>query len=134
MTALQVTLLVAGLIALDVMIIGMIAAGFRTGTWGPLEKAHPPRSPVTPNERREFQSFAFDLYNVSWSVHVTIDEHCLHLHPAAILRWAGAGPMSIPWDAIELKDPPDRRWGIKAKIGGVTVKGPSWCMRVAAGN
>ncbi len=132
MTPLQITLLVAGMLTMDTVIVGALLAGLKSGTWDPLTKKFPPRPVVEPSERRDFQSFAFDMFNLGFCIHVTIDEHCLHLHPAAILRWTGATPMSIPWDAIELKDKPDRKWGLKARVHKTTVKGPTWCMKLAA--
>ncbi len=127
----QIMLIVAIILALDALIVWALLRALRVMAWGPMQASHPPREVVEPSVARNFQSFSFDWFNMGWCVHVVVDEQCLHLRPSAFLRLIGCGPMSIPWEAIELKSKPGRWPFMRAKVGKVEVQGPKWCMRLA---
>lgn len=98
-------------------------------TWNKIAMAHPGVEPAPDAVRRNFQSFKMNLLNLGFSVHVAVDEHYLHLFPTLFLRWFGALPASVPWEAIEA--PAKSIGSYKVKIEGVTVWGPAWCLKLA---
>ena len=124
----QTAMLVAMVLAMDVVIVGAVisvaGAAIRD-----LAARFPPREPLGAGVRRNYQSFAFGLSNFGGCIHVAVDEDHLHLIPARFARWFGARAMSIPWGAIE----PGKRRGrtMHAKITGTDVKGPAWCLELA---
>lgn len=118
----------------DVLVISALLAAFASNTWNPLADKYPPVPVREPSITREFQSFGFGFFNVGFCVHVTVDDQAMHLAPAKLLRWAKCRPMSIPWDAITLrnKDTPPKETGtLRATIAKEDVKGPAWCLRLA---
>lgn len=116
---------------MDAFIVWALFKGFVVGTWHPLAKQFPPRAPTLPSVTRDFQSFAFGIFNMGFCVHVEADESCLHLRPAAILRWFGATTMSIPWEQVSLREAPRDKGQLKARLGRQHIKGPAWCLRLA---
>jgi hypothetical protein len=124
-TTILILAFVASTMAVDWFVMRALV---RTG-WGTLAEKFPPQ-PVAPDAvRRDFQSFSFDFYNFGKCVHAAADSGHLHLLPAAFLRWLGCGPMSIPWDRIELRS--RRRSTAKAAVAGIAIKGPAWCLGLA---
>lgn len=100
-------------------------------TWLKIAKAHPGVEPAPDAVRRNFQSFKMNLLNLGLCVHVSVDDAYLHLYPAAFIRWFGARPASVPWAAVEHLGPAMMR-SHKAKIEGVMVWGPAWCLKLAS--
>ncbi len=94
-----------------------------------IDRLYPPSTPAVDAVRRGGQSFSFGPVNATMSIHVAADESHLHLTPISLLRLFGMRSMSIPWEAIEVHSA--GRWFTTAKIAGVTVRGPSWCLRLA---
>ena len=69
--------------------------------------------------------------NFTFCMHVAADETHLHLTPVRVLRWVGAGPISVPWDAITVqKTSRSGKWPT-ASFGPLCVMGPSWCLQLA---
>ena len=101
-------------------------------TWMKIARAHPGVAPAPDAVRRNFQSFKMNLLNLGFSVHVAVDEHYLHLLPSLFLRWFGAQPASVPWDAVQDLGKGWSSHSRKAKIDGVMVWGPAWCLKLAA--
>src|SRR5213078_495240 len=105
----------------------LISAGWNTVARG--RRAEPVGEGAV---RRRYQSFSFGIFNFGWSVHVAADERYLHLTPAGFMRWAGAKPVSIPWDEVRLAEKQPRRRSLaRAKIGKTTVVGPRWALELA---
>ncbi len=131
MTGGQVAILIGLFLAVDAVVIWCILRG-AAGGWNRLADLHPPTEPIEPSETRRFQSFALGLLNLGFSIHVTADPERLHLTPIAPMRLAGMRPMSLPWDALELK-PAGRRNGWRtARVGvGLDLHGPAWCLGLA---
>ncbi|MHC4102906.1 MAG: hypothetical protein ACYS15_01390 [Planctomycetota bacterium] len=99
--------------------------------WAPIHEKFPARAPEADAVRRGFQSFRVGIMNLGFSIHATVDEHHLHLEPAAYLRWARARTVSIPWDAINIeKRSRSGRW-ITAKVDKWSLMGPAWCLELA---
>jgi len=105
--------------------------GFVESTWLRIQRAHPGVEPAPDAVRRDFQSFKMGLVNLGLSVHVAVDESHLHLFPAAIIRWAGAGPISAEWSAVEDIGASWLKGWHRVRIEGVLVNGPAWCLRLA---
>lgn len=123
--AILVIAAVGGMLLLDTLIVRTLV---RAG-WDGLAHKFPP-APVAPDAvRREFQSFGFNLMNLGLCVHVAADSTHLHLLPSAFLRWCRCGPISIPWEALEVRRRGRRFHTVRA--GGVTIKGPAWCLSLA---
>ncbi|MFT3683529.1 MAG: hypothetical protein QM783_01175 [Phycisphaerales bacterium] len=125
----QIALLVCGLLTIDFVIIGAVASAC-AATLGPLVTAFPPVEPASDAVRRKFQSFRFDLFNFGGCVHVAADSAHLHLRPARLARWFGLRDMSIPWSAVQLRKVSGK--SAVAEIGKSTVRGPAWCLSLAA--
>jgi hypothetical protein len=121
-----VTCVIAAVLMMDSMVFyALLRAG-----WSELTQDLPSVAPEPGAVRREFQTFKAGMYNLGWSVHVAVDESHLHLYPAAIIRWAGGKPASIPWERIQIVTPAAK--ATKVKIGKATVIGPTWCLEMAA--
>ena len=124
-------LIIALLVAADFVLAIAILALFVKRSWSPIAQAHPPQSPATGAVGRDFQSFRFGVLNLGFSVHVKVDERFLHIVPARYLRWLGAAPMSLPWEAVTVvKRSAHGRW-ITADINGRRIQGPAWCLQLA---
>lgn len=126
----QIGLLIAGAVVLELGFIYVVLRALMAGSFGRLSAKFPGQEPTPEAVRKNFQSFKIGMVNAGFSVHVAVDEHFLHLYPAAILRWSGARPVSVPWSEIELKG----KWGPyrRAKVGGVDMSGPRWCLDLAS--
>lgn len=126
----RVALLIAAAALLELGFILIVLRALMAGSFGRLSARYPRREPAPDAVRKNFQSFKFGLVNAGLSVHVAVDEHYLHLYPAAILRWAGVRAASVPWSAIQLKG----KWGPyrRAKIDGIDISGPRWCLDLAS--
>lgn len=124
--------LIIALIILFVVVepIVLIWAMVRFG-WSKLAEAFPAQAIEPDAVRRNFQSFRIGIMNLGYSIHVAADQGYLHLEPARYLRWLGAGPVSIPWDDIEIvKRSRLARW-ITIKAGSHKITGPEWCLSLA---
>ena len=71
------------------------------------------------------------LLNLGFGVHAAADERHLHLTPVALLRWFGAGTVSVPWEAIKIKKRSRRGHWIAVTVGKRTIRGPAWCLGLA---
>ena len=121
-------------IAGSIVSIGMafaIVRGLVQSTWNRIADAHPAVEPAPDAVRRRFQSFKMNLLNLGLSGHVAVDDRCFHLAPAAVIRWAGARPMSVPWEAIEVIGRGWTRRSVRTRINGIVVWGPAWCLGLA---
>lgn len=125
-----VALLISGGTLLEVGLVYLLLRATIGSSFGKLAKAFPLQEPSPSAVRRNFQSFRFGLVNAGFSVHVVVDEDHLHLLPAAILRWCGARGTSVPWAEVEVRGKAGsfRR----AKVGGVDMYGPRWCLDLAS--
>lgn len=103
-------------------------------TIGEIQREYAAKEPSQNAVSRPFQSFSFDILNLGWCVHVDADESYLHLRPAWLARVIGGmRPVSIPWDAIEVKGKATLRYAmLSAKVGKVTMVGPAWCLNLAS--
>jgi len=99
--------------------------------WNPLRAEFPAREPEPGAVERRFQSFKVGGLNLGCAVHAAADERFLHLTPLGALRVMGAGPVSIPWEAMEYeKRSKNGKW-TWVRIGRRRVMGPSWCLGLA---
>ncbi len=120
-------------LAFDLLIGATVVGLILRYTWKPLERSFPAREPSEPFVVRKFQSFEIGYASFGFSVHVTIDDNCLHLTPAWIIRRFGMKPMSIPWEAIQpLPESYSRQKRTKVKISKQTITGPKWCFELVA--
>jgi hypothetical protein len=73
-----------------------------------------------------------DMYNFGGCVHLTVDEACLHIEPAWLIRRVGGKSMSVPWEAIVLEKPlaEGAKRGV-ARIGASRVQLPAWALKLA---
>ncbi len=102
-------------------------------SWKPLEADFPARQPNTASYGRKFQSFAIGLVNYGYSIHVVIDDECLHLRPIWLVSRFGLKPVSIPWEAIQpIKYAKSTRKTMRVKIRKQTITGPKWCFELIA--
>lgn len=122
--------IVGFMVAMDLTVVWVLLASFRSGHWEPLERAFPAVEVLPGAVRRDFQSFSFGLNNLGYCVHVAADERHLHLMPARLLRWVGCGPMSLPWEAIESVKAGGERWRT-VRVGKQEFRGPAWCLELA---
>jgi hypothetical protein len=120
---------VAGPLALFVVLTWAI---LRFG-WRPWMKRYPARPPHPDAVRRSYQSFSIAVVNGGPTMHVAVDEDYLHLTPVRVLRWLGAGPLSVPWSSIKVTRRSRRGTRATAKFDGRTVYGPAWCLELAEG-
>jgi hypothetical protein len=131
MSATAVWAIAIGWTIMSVGVAFLVVRGVVESTWKRLAAAHPAVEPAPDAVRRRFQSFKMNLLNLGLSVHVAADERYLHLSPAAVIRWAGARPMSIPWESIEVLGHGITSRSVRTRIDGITVWGPAWCLRLA---
>lgn len=124
--------LIIGFIVLDLLFAWFLIWAIMRAGWRPMTIRYPAREPAPNAVRRNFQSFRFGIMNLTFSVHVAVDEDHLHLMPARILRWCGAGPASIPWSAIRPGKPVMGGKWMRASIDKNGVVGPTWCLSLAA--
>ncbi|MHC4220071.1 MAG: hypothetical protein ACYSU7_16625 [Planctomycetota bacterium] len=124
-------ILIAGIIVFSIVETLVILWAVVHFGWSPIHKKFPTRAPDAEAVTRSYQSFKVGILNLGFSVHVAVDEHFLHLTPAAYLRGFGAGTLSIPWEAITVeKRSRSGRW-ITIKIDKWTIMGPAWCLELA---
>lgn len=131
MTPTIVILIIIGAVLMDGLIIGSLLWGFSSMIWGPLARRFPPREPAPDAVGRRFQSFSIGMFNLGCCIHVMVDETHLHLTPVKPFRLCGTGPISVPWDAIQIVKRPAWRRLVIAKIGDQTIAGPAWCLELA---
>jgi hypothetical protein len=136
MTTSQVVLLVVGIVVIDLMIVGAVMT-FLASMLNDMARRFPARAVLggvggSGAVRKEFQSIRVDMYNLGGCVHLTVDEACLHIEPAWVIRRVGGKSMSVPWEAIVLEKPLSARAsrGV-ARIGGSRVLLPAWVLRLA---
>ncbi|HYD00223.1 MAG TPA: hypothetical protein VEB22_03275 [Phycisphaerales bacterium] len=129
MSGWTIGLMVAAMLAVELVVMGAIIS-FCTQVVRPLAAAYPAVEPAADAVRRRFQSFSFDFVSFGRCVHVAVDARYLHLRPASLARWLGMRDMSVPWGAIAVKKM--RRRSAVASLGKTTVRGPAWCLSLAA--
>lgn len=118
-----------------VFVISMSAMSFLVaglmvrGAFSPIVSRFPPVTPAPDAVRRRFQSFRFGLVNAGFSMHVAADESHLHLIPISLIRPFGFRPASIPWSEIQVQRV--GRVSGTARVAGLTMMGPAWCLRLA---
>jgi hypothetical protein len=125
--AVIITLIVVAFTAVD----GLIVWGLLRAMWGPWQQKFPAQPVAADAVTREFQSFKFGMMNCGYSIHVSVDDHFLHLAPAAFLRLFGLRAFSIPWEEIVVTRRRGRGKWIDAKVGINTLRGPAWCLEIA---
>lgn len=124
-----VLLLVAAFALVDSMILGAVISAARSA-WNPLAAAFPPRTPAPDAVIRRYQSLRLNWCNYGGCIHLAADTGHLHITPARFARWFGARATSIPWDQIRIVKP-GPKW-IDAKVLSVMLRGPAWCLSLAA--
>lgn len=125
-------LILVGLIAfVDLGVLPIIIYAMVNGSWGELERKFPARPLGNEAVRRDFQSVHIDLCSFGGSVHIAVDETCLHILPTKFLRWFKAGPISIPWEAVESVEPSWPRKYMKARVAGKKITTPRWALEMA---
>lgn len=133
MSPVAITLLVLVFLISDAALIGaLVLAPIRT-RWNALGRAFPARAPEANAVGQNFQSFVLGSLNLGWSIHVSVDMGHLHLRPARLVRWLGARPASVPWDAITFRAVRmslGKPW-VEVTIAGVELMGPAWCLEPA---
>lgn len=112
------------------VVFGVVVPAMVRRSWGRWHEPFPPVAPAPGAVRRGFQSFSVGLLNLGCGVHVAVDDGYLHLTPGLLAAPFGARPVSIPWDQVEVRGsfPIGQR---RARIGGVPVVGPAWCLDLA---
>ena len=124
--------LIPSIIVFDVVLIAGAFFALRM-VWAKLARPWPGTSPLEDAHRRLFQSWSFWFFNLSLSIHVSVDQDYLHLEPAHLLRLIGMPPSSIPWSAISIHK--RHRFGklITVRVESVPWKlsGPAWCLELA---
>ncbi|MBX3386603.1 MAG: hypothetical protein KF768_08530 [Phycisphaeraceae bacterium] len=117
-------------VVVDTVIVWAIFTSLR-GDWKSLERQFPPRVVSGTAVHRRYQSISIGMYNLGWSVHLTADEQCLHVHPTAYLRrLARAGVFSVPWEEVRIGR--RRRWYASARIGREDFRIPRWVADLAS--
>ncbi len=130
MSPLVTTLLVCLFVVIDLAVVGAVlqAAGQTLRDFG----KHFPGQPIGPDAvRKRFQSFKIGMLGLGGSIHVAADERYLHLQPAWAAAWLGMKPISIPWEAMVLKQRASRWRSASVRIGKTTLEGPDWCLSLA---
>lgn len=94
-------------------------------------RRYPPRVALAGAVRREFQSISINTTNLGGCVHLEVDEQCLHIRPAAMARWIGAGALSLPWDAMRPTGVRRLGWSAALVEGVGVVRGPRWALDLA---
>jgi hypothetical protein len=124
-------LLIAGIVVFVIVEPIVILWAIVHFGWAPIAEKFPARAPAAEAVTRRFQSFRIGFLNLGFSIHVTADEHHLHLEPAAYLRLAKARTVSVPWEAINVeKRSRSGRW-ITVTIDKWKIMGPAWCLQLA---
>jgi hypothetical protein len=123
--------IVLAIIAFDVGFATLLVWAMIRGNWHPLLRSFPARPPADGAVGRRFQSFRLGLMNLGGCIHVAADEFHLHLTPVRVLQWLSMRPVSIPWEAIELRGSRAGRRYREARILGKHVLGPAWCLDLA---
>lgn len=126
----QIAWLVSGIVVFDGILLVLVFRAVCSSTFGALARQHP-AVPVSPDAvRRDFQSISLGMGNFGTCVHLAVDDSGLHLMPAMILRWCGAGDATVPWTHIDiLPHKRSRRW-IPCRICGRRARIPAWCIEV----
>ncbi len=117
-------------IGLLIPLAALIWVIFKIG-WSPLIRRYPACEPAPEAVRKSYQSFSVGLINLGLSVHVAADDQYLHLTPLLVLRWLGAGPISVPWSSITIKKRGKVTKTVTASFDSTTVCGPAWCLDLA---
>ena len=117
-------------------VIVMIGGAFTAlgWLWNKIAREYPA---VTPEENaisRSFQSCSIGMFNLGWSVRVTVDTKYLHLAPNLFVLCATRRKMSIPWDDIQLMGYQlfKRYRAFKVRKLKWTFVAPTWAMDLAA--
>ena len=118
-------------VVIDLLVAFSLIAGSLKLLWNPLHSAYPPRTPADDAIRKELQSFRIGLLNLSYCIHTAVDGNHLHLTPATLVRWLGAKPTSIPWDAIEVLKRSRFGQSMIVRVGKRRIAGPAWCLGLA---
>ena len=124
-------LLIAGIVVFAVVEPIVILWAIVHFAWAPIHEKFPAHEPGADAVRRGFQSFRVGILKLGFSFHATVDEHHLHLEPAAYLRWFKARTVSIPWDAMTVGKRSRRGRWITVKVDKWTIMGPAWCLELA---
>ncbi|MGD9691122.1 MAG: hypothetical protein AB7K52_11440 [Phycisphaerales bacterium] len=132
MTTGSVVALVLMFLAVDALVIGAVIT-MVAQTLGEFAATFPARPKAPDAVRREFQGIGLDLLNLGGSVHISVDEHYLHIDPVWIMRAFRMPPASIPWESIQLVKRGRRWWPAKAKVGKFELRAPDWCLALAEG-
>jgi len=128
MTPEQVVVIVVVFLSIDTFIVVAVVRSAVDATFGMLAPRYPALLPAHPFVRRNFCSLRVDWINMGHCVHIAVDRTHLHIFPAAILRWGGARPASIPWDQIQTGKPKFFGRYREARIGPLSALLPSWCL------
>ena len=115
-------------VMVDIVVVGAVLAGV-AGSIKELAARFPSHSIKPDAVRRNFQSVAFDALNLGGAVHLAADDEHLHVLPAAVSRWIGVKPLSIPWTEIRVTKRGRRT--STAQIGPTTFVAPNWCLDLA---
>jgi hypothetical protein len=136
----NLALKVVTFVLIDLFVIWTILSYVFRKLWTAFAKDFPPRDVTEPSATKTFQTFRINTMNLGNCVHVTLDDHCLHLNPAKMLRWMGLGRVSIPWETIQRSETKakNRMRGTsptyrEVKIGDSKVTGPAWCFQLVFG-
>ena len=124
-------LLIPAIIIADLAVMALLVWAILKLGWAPVMRSWPARTPAPDAVVRNYQSFRFGLMNFSLSIRAAADEEHLHLTPGRLLRWVGAGPISVPWKSITVKKRSRSGKWTTASFDGMTVLGPSWCLDLA---
>jgi len=133
MTVPLIIAIVIGVFLMDAIIFAALLHGLKGSVFGPLSERYPAHTPGDDAVTKRFQSFKMGMYNLGFSIHVTVDEAHLHLDPAGFWRKLGARSSSIPWSEIAVvKRTRNGKW-TTVRIGGRPnlLLGPSWCLDLA---
>ncbi len=100
--------------------------------WRPWQRSFPAKPQHTDAVVRLNQSFQLGAWmRLNNCLHIAADDEHLHLIPFCVLRWVGAGVISLPWIAVT--DVKATRWKsmMRGRVDGRTISGPSWCLALA---
>lgn len=131
MTPAAIIMIVVIVVAMDAIIITALFSSLRSSMWGPLASAYPGLPTAPDGIRREFQSIKIGLFNLGWSVHLAVDDHCLHIEPTRYLRWFRLTKISIPWEEIRFKSRSRFGLGVTIQVRQTTLCGPEWAFGLA---
>jgi hypothetical protein len=131
MTTAAVVMLVVVLVCTDLVVVGALFSHLRSSMWKPLSDAFPARPPAADAVRKEFQSISIGVFNLGLCAHLTVDDDCLHIDPAALLRWFRMTGMSIPWEAVRLRKRSRFFKQVTVRIRNADITGPSWAFGLA---